>query len=249
MEWTRQGGFLYLGAGAAERNQYNEPLAALDGIGLKREPFVFKEVPGHEEQLPGMQVAAKATFGDRTFDVVGGYQVLATSAAGRLWMQFAGTNAAPCATEIAVGQGRVVYVGFFPGTSYVRGGCIGMKAERDRMKQEGKPLVTWNPRSYPLDYHELFRALLEPVRWQPPVRVSHYLVEGSLLEGPDGAVLALANWSGEPQRVEVSIDCAARPGRPRAVVQRLHNLRITPRRVTFSLEVGRGDLVVLPTKP
>ena len=246
LTWTQEGGLLCLSAGAAERNQFNEPTRDLDEIGLKRHPFVYHEPPGHEESMPGMQVIAQVNADGQKFDVVGGLQKLASDTKGRVLLRFDDADASPCAAEIVHGQGRVVFFGFFPAMTYVRDGCIVSKAERQRLRSEDKPLVTWNPPSYPEAPRRLFAQVLDSLKFEPPVRVSHYLVEGCLSNGSDGAVLALANWSGKPQNIDVTVRV---PGvNPRAAIGTLTNVRREGDALRFSIAVERGDFVVIPSK-
>jgi hypothetical protein len=242
LDWTKSGGFLYLGAGAAERNQFNQPARALEEIGLRREAFVFKEVPGHELQLPSMQVLSTLSWETNRLEVVSGYQK-PTVESGRMIATFA--DGSPGAAELIYGQGRVVFLGFFPGLSYARSGCIGMVKQRAEYAKQNQPLITWNPRSYPVEYHRLFRRLLEPVRYQPPVRISHPLVEGCFLTGPASDVLVLANWSGEPQMIEVSVPRSGSKNRPVATIGRASDLKREGQTLHFRLRVERGDFIVL----
>jgi hypothetical protein len=38
-----------------------------------------------------------------------------------------------------------------------------MSLDRQKRRAEGRPLHTWNSRSYPAEYRDLFRELLEPL--------------------------------------------------------------------------------------
>jgi hypothetical protein len=251
LDWVRSsGGLLYLSAGAAERNQYNEPIRELEGVGLTREPFVFHQPPGHEDELPGMKVIAQASVGQKKLDVVCGMQKLAPDTKGRITMRLTDEASSACGAEIAHGKGRVIFVGFFPAMTYVRGGCIALRAERDKARAAGTTLESWNPPSFPDGPRPFFGEMLAPVEYRPPVRVNNYLVEACLLRGPDAAVVALANWSGRPQKIQVTMQMhgAQLAGEPRAALGTLRNIHREADSLLFDMEVDRGDLVVIPSE-
>lgn len=246
LDWSNAGGFLYFGPGAAEFNQFNQPIKELVSLGLKRQPFKFVQSPGHEDYLPLMQVIAKVSDTERTFHAVGAYQKLANDTKGRVVLRF--EDGTPCASVIEHGKGRIVSMGFFAGLSYVREGCIPMSLDRQKRRAEGKPLHTWNPRSYPAEYREFFRALLTPIAWKPPVAISHPLVEGSLLAGPKAYVLALSNWSGDLQKITVSATLPGKLGKPSAVIHSVKDVSVKGHTVRFTMNVERGDFIVIPRK-
>ena len=242
LDWTSRGGFLYVGAGAAEFNQFNEADPTLARLGLRRQPFVFREVPGHEDQLPLMQVLHTVPYGEQAMTVAGGFQKLEDSTAGEVLLRFA--DGTPCATQIGHDGGRILYVGFFPGLGYVREACIPMSRERQLLRSQGKPLITWNPQHYPAVYREAFGKLLEPMAWRPPVRVSNHQVEACVLAAPDAWVVTLANWAGSPQPVDVEVELPWQAAPPRSVLSPLKRVRVDGQTVSFSAEVGHGDFVV-----
>ncbi len=97
LEWVRQGGNLFLTAGALEYDQWRQPLGLDRALNLSRQPFVLSEPPGRPQfELPGLKELATV----EGVPVVAGQQ-------------------APLLARSVVGAGAVVSLGFFPGLSYV----------------------------------------------------------------------------------------------------------------------------------
>ena len=192
-----------------------------------------------------MAVIAKVTDKEHTFNGVGSYQKVAKDMKGQALLQFV-DDGTPAATELAYGNGRILFMGFFAGISYAREACIPMSAERVKLRAEGKPRVTWDPPSYPEEYRALFRKLLQPLAWKPPIEISNCLVEGSILAGPKAYVLALANWSGDPQKITVSATLPGKLGKPSSVINPLSDVKMEDDTVRFSMNVGKGDFIVIP---
>lgn len=242
LDWVKRGGFLYAGAGSARFNQFHEPLTGLEELGLRRESFVFRGTPGYWPYHLGVETAVQ--FNGREVEGAGGYQKLAADTAGEVKLRFA--DGSPCAVEIPHGRGRVVYVGFFPATTYVRAASIPLLKEQEELRASGQPYRTFGSTHYPGEYRELVRSLLTPLDYTPPVRVSDPLVEGCLMAGKKQHVLLLANWSGTLQTVTVSVDLPYRAGAPRPAANPVRDLRRSGRTLTFTLDVGPAEAIVFP---
>lgn len=242
LEWVQQGGLLYAGAGSARFNQFHEPLTGLEELGLRREAFFFQGTPGYwPYHLP---VVTAVHFNGRTLDAAGGYQKPAANTAGEVKLRFA--DGSPCAVEIPHGRGRIMYVGFFPATTYVRAASLPLLEEQEQLRARGLPYTTFGSTHYPGEYRDLLRTLLLSLDYTPPVRISHPLVEGCLLQGKKQHVLLLANWTGSPQTVTVSVDLPYRAALPLPAANPIQGLRRQGRTVTFAMEVGPAEAIVFP---
>lgn len=250
LEWVKNGGSLYAIAGAARFNQFNEPVQELETTGLRRDSFVFRGV---------QDTVARINCRRTALDAAGGYQKVLAGSAGRPVQTF--TDGAAAAINIACGKGRLLYMGYFPGTSYVRDAISRRNREqaaardafaaagRDEVDRMASPSATLCATWYPGDYRRLLQELLDPLGCPPPVRVSNCLVEANLLAGKQQFVLSLANFSGTPgkkQRIQVSVDLPYRPGMPRSVLNPLRGIRRAGNTIAFTLEIGPGDFIVLP---
>ncbi|MBQ9338582.1 MAG: hypothetical protein IJS14_14925 [Lentisphaeria bacterium] len=90
-----------------------------------------------------------------------------------------------------LGQGEVVRFGFFPGISY----------QSESKRPDPKKHST---RTYPEAHRKFIASLGLPVK--PRLTTDHFLVEADLIEAPEGQVIVLSNWTGEPRDVKVTLD-------------------------------------------
>ena len=97
VQWVKDGGTLYLGAGALDFDEANQPLG-LDGqVGLKREKLTTAEKAGRPQYEMQKLKNLKKTENP---PVLCGYQE-------------------PMKQDLKVGRGRVIFSGFFPGIGYL----------------------------------------------------------------------------------------------------------------------------------
>lgn len=97
IQWVKDGGTLYLGAGALEFDEANQPLGLDDQLGLKREKLSATEKAGRPQyemlKLKNLKVTENPP-------VLCGYQE-------------------PMKQDLKVGRGRVIFSGCFPGIGYL----------------------------------------------------------------------------------------------------------------------------------
>ena len=170
ISWVKAGGVLYLGAGALEFDEANQLLGLDKQIGLERQPLQMAAAPGRAEyemvRLKNLQEGAKPA-------VLAGWQ-------------------APRDQDIRVGQGRVIFSGFFPGISYI--GTSTQEKEQE----------IYSVRDFLPEYRDYISALDLPVT--PRLTTDNYRIEANLLESPNADVLVLSNWTGEPQTVKLTLN-------------------------------------------
>ena len=97
----------------------------------------------------------------------------------------------PFKTVSKLGKGSVCRLGFFPGISY----------QSESKRPDPKKHST---RTYPEAHRKFIASLDLPVK--PRLTTDHFLVEADLIESPDGRVIVLSNWTGEPRDVKVTLD-------------------------------------------
>jgi len=187
-EWVRAGGVLYLGAGSAMRDEYNEPLAdLLDLAGIavtevEKPGGDYREHYGLHYTAPRGEVVLPA--GDLwpacTLPILG-YRETAQVATGEVLATFA--DGAPAVVRQRAGRGTVLRYAFMPGLGYAKSADPGPERLTVGYRPEQLPVLT-------------AAATLAGVA--PALEIDSLLVEAKLLSGPQRDVLVLANWSGEP---------------------------------------------------
>ena len=240
IDWVKAGGTLYLGAGSAMFDHYNQPLDFDKRLGIARGEFTFSQPPGAQDinDLPSRKVLATAQLGDQTLEAVCGLHELTVWDGAKVLLNY--TDEKPALVSGAIGKGRVIAAGFFPGLTYARGG-VAARAKRDEA-------VTYNPPSYPAACRSLFMEMLGKTAQRDPATTSHYLVEAGLLESPHGLLVTLANWSGTPvTNLEVRVRTAANLGEPAAVLAPLKSVR-RDGELVLTLDVAEFEFVAIPRK-
>ncbi len=97
VKWVRDGGVLYLSAGALARDEFDAPLGLDEALDLRRGSLDIQQDPGRSE------------YEMRKLKTLGEYEGI---------KQFCGTQD-PTFQTFLVGKGKVIVVGFFPAISYI----------------------------------------------------------------------------------------------------------------------------------
>ena len=241
IDWVKAGGTLYLGAGSALFDHYNQPLDFDKRLGIGRGEFTVSQMPGPQDvnHLSARKVLATATVSDQTLEAICGLHELTVWTGAQVLLAFADQK--PALVSGAIGKGRVIAAGFFPGLTYTRGGV----AERSKRNVA----VTGNPPSYPVGCRTVFSEMLGKTTPRDPATTSHYLVEAGLLESPHGLLVTLANWSGTPvTNLEVRVRTAANLKEPAAVLAPIKSIRREGTELVLTLDVEAFEFIVMSRK-
>ncbi len=244
-KWVQEGGTLVLGAGAASRDQFNQPSDALDqALNIKRNPLrrLWEGRGGLSmfETKGTVRLMNDAGRDAGQSDLIAASQSFPAATGARVLAR-SGDDA--MAVSMDVGKGRVVAVGFMPALSYVQQARtsfnetdakemvqpIGVVAATLKALDErfvNTPVqeirITRKEASggLPFRYDPMVREFIVApamkAKLQQPVQLDAPLVEATLLEGQQGWVIPLANYTTTPiQKLTVTV----RPSRASAQVQ------------------------------
>jgi hypothetical protein len=196
-DWVQGGGRLFLTAGAARRDQYDEPLTDLDqliGRGAPDAKGVFYGGPLRAKlellQLPVLDTVTltpgkeeKAT----TFSVFATREVVAKSHGGNAIATYKDGSTAMISK--ASGKGTVYYTGLLPGQDYVRKGLMPA-----RPMGKGGPewnFSQWEPLNY--DGNAANMILLGVHGLAPDAKTNHRGVVANVLESKTHTLITLVN--------------------------------------------------------
>jgi len=202
-EWIRKGGVVYLSGGAATRDAFYTPFvpAFAKTVWPADAANQFVKEPGHRYNergdLPNIKplTKAKVNIGE-PFDmkVIGcRLNLKAGLPANSLLATY--DDGKPAAASVAYGRGRVVAAGFLPGLGYSP-----FKPGQTTLDE------VWQPQPRRLFALPLTLGL----KGKQAVSLSVPVVEGSLLSGPNGSALVLANYTYQPiaeLKVKLTPDC------------------------------------------
>ncbi len=236
-DWVKAGGTLVLAAGAGQRDELDRPMAELDeDLGLRRGSLerlqtMWTSGRGIDKALSRQGKVTLQSSGVAV-DLLSRRQALTPGPGATVLARF--EDGSPASLEQAAGRGRVVAHGFTPALAYVRAALLAAahadQARPDDDEADHPPtlnsveatmqaesvLLTRGASLVPPDFPAGLRDfILAPARdhaGPQPVSVDAPQVEATLLQGTQGWVVTLANYSGRPlQHIKVTIRKGARP--------------------------------------
>lgn len=190
--WVRAGGVVYLSAGAATRDAFYEPYLPPFAAKLWPEDAAHRlqTEQGHayneRVDLPGIRPITRATVrlgGTRFTLPVLGCRLDLRGDVPEPFARFG--DGAPAGAQVRHGRGRVIALGFLPMLAY---------------GQLARFQPTTLAEKWPAEPRALIRLPLRSAGVISSARASVPVVETSLLTGPNGAALVLANYTYQPIR-------------------------------------------------
>lgn len=196
-EWVRGGGRLYASAGAASRDEFDEPSSGLsDVLGIAPGAEIVPQKARYDRRgalndLPWLDQIT-LTSGDG-FGALGLKAALAPQG-GTVTGTF--RNGSPAVVEHTFGTGRAVYVATCPAVSYAKDA----KFVPDDLKEK-----------WPTAQRRFINATAHAAA-APAVKLSSPVVEAGVYDSPQGTALVLGNFTYEPlPTLSVSLGVKAKP--------------------------------------
>ncbi len=194
--WVKAGGVLYLGAGAAQFDQFNQPLGLDSALGVKRGKFTAKEFPGRPAyELSSREMIHTVNFGKYKIPAICGFESLPES--GKIIAKTA--KGLPAAAMFECGSGKVISCGFFPALGYMQ------EAVKIKKQAPKTPESLYSCTEYPAGPRSFMSRILELSNCHPALTTNDYLVEANLIRDKETAIIVLSNWSGKPRNVEIKL--------------------------------------------
>lgn len=244
LAWVRDGGTLWLTAGAAARDEFNRPLTDFEATlpAQRQRAEELEKFGGSGAAIYRLKVRDEVTWEQHHMDVLAVRQALAPSEGAEVLARFRDGSAAAVAGS--VGRGRIVVSGFLPALDYAA------KAERARaaIEEKSADAETLRRSHNPWEFPEPTRRfLLSPVQNRGPIECDTPLVDAVLMTAPGGSVIPLANYTLRPlDRITLRIRTAG--NFKHAASARLGPLALTRESdgaVTISLPLEASDFVQL----
>ncbi len=217
-KWVKNGGILYVSPNALTFDEFDQPLGLYEKLGVTRGEFQFRQFPGRPE------------YEMRTLKSLGEFEGIPIVCA---------QQGEPFAVK-KVEKGKLLLVGFFPGIS-----SLG-SAENvlDDATQEAIPSVLKFPEA-PRDFMK--KVWAETGRTQR-ISCSNSDVEVRFLESPKEDVLAISNWTGREQTVQIVLNTQTPYLSARSITGTLTNWECSEGKCKFELTLKAGDYVLLKKK-
>lgn len=239
--WVRAGGVLYAAAGIGHLNEFNQPdsgLPSLLGIKATKETRSLAVLRTMLE-LPLLEPIDTITLDGGKVQAVGMKQVLTPQDAEVIGKWSDGTAAV---TVRSHGKGKAFAVGTLPGTSWMK---TGLKVTP--WARGGKGML-YNPTGFQADAEKLARLAVDARKPEQAVTTNVSGVEAFAIDGPEGTLITLLNWTNSPLKgVEVTVRAPAKPSGVRSV-QRQAKLesKWANGQATFTVDIDDADYILMP---
>jgi hypothetical protein len=242
-EWVKSGGIVYLSAGAATRDEFYEPY--IPGFAASVWPAdafnTIKKEIGHayneRGDLPTIKPLATAKLsGARGSDPIKviGYRLNLRENLDTNSVLARFDDGKPAAAKVSHGDGTVYGVGFLPGLAYSPF-KVGQITLDEVWPKTPRTLITLPLASLPTET----RA----------VCTSNPVVEASLLTGPNGSALVLANYTYKPvSKLRVSLPSISAVGNVTSTEGVRVNVKRSPKGIELELPLRWTDIVLMPRK-
>ena len=185
--WVKNGGSLFLTAGAVMRDEYNRPLDVLDDLlpAQRGELLTLQKFQASGRLLTSLQAKDTITWKEGKAEVLSIKQSLTAKPGTETLATFTDSSAA------IVRKDRITICGFLPALSYIK-----TALDRRKVAEGAKHPLTersYNPWEFPAEVREL---ILEPAKAVvKPITCSHALVDTVFMPSEKGIVIPLANYT------------------------------------------------------
>lgn len=195
-DWVNGGGHLYASAGAASRDEFDEPSAGLsDVLGILPKIEVTPQKARYDRRgelnsldwLDQISLNSGASFGAL------GLKAVIEPQNGTVVGKFA--DGGPAVVEHRFGKGRSIYVATCPAVSYAKDA----KFVADDLKEK-----------WPSTQRNFINSIAKGVS-QPAVKLSSPVIEAGVYDSPSGTALVLGNFTYQPLIIAVSLSTKTKP--------------------------------------
>jgi hypothetical protein len=232
-KWVADGGTLVASGGGGLLNQYREPLPAMRELYGLRSASLERPIRtlGPAADLPKMQPldTVRVTASGITIPALCYKQHLTPDVSATVVGTY--DDGAPAALERHVGSGRVLLYGTLPGLAY-------LKPAMER--RQGMP------EAFPAVVRSLIVGPALAAGARRPVITSDPLVEATLQEGPEWAVVTLTSFRNRPQRrITVTLPGLVGANHVRSMRQGGLTVYTSDRVPRVTLPVDQGDILLV----
>lgn len=258
--WVRNGGTLWLTAGAAARDEFNRPLNVLDDL-LPAKRGECQDMKKHVSSGKYLRLLAAQDevrwsdkSGDATSEVLSVKQSLKPKAGAEMLARFKDGTAAVVLGP--AGTGHVYLLGYLPALGYIKPALVARNALEDRSAKEPGSVSpdeatmldrSANPWEFPTAIREFILRPVRAANVTPPIRASVPLIDAVYMTHANGIVVPLANYTNRPiPELRLSIAVPDKVARVESAVRGAISFRSAEsERVECSLPLESNDFLKL----
>jgi len=242
-QWVQAGGRLFATAGAGmfdENNAPNDTLRAL--LGVEETAFETPEDSqvGYEKQdLPFVDPADHVSMSGGNVPVFGAISRFTVADGATVLGAF--DDNSPAVIEREVGAGQIVYCGFLPGLSYFKPAIPLRPLDRGNTDDA---MSHFMPTQFDTRIGALIGGIAPAEAREVDTGVPH--VEATIIEGTDGVIIPLTNWSTTPANgLEVMVNIPVPTGNVSLSSGRPVSVRRSGGQIIFGLDLAVADTLIL----
>jgi hypothetical protein len=219
-QWVNDGGILYATAGAARKDEFDEPSTAFDellGRGAQKSytryhgPMRAKLELIFEKPLDRIEMGTKPAGNNvlannfLQFDVIASKETFTPTATAQVLAQYA-SDKSPAWVQQTTGKGMAYYIGALPAQAFIRKGLPVQPAGKGGDKGT---INHFEPVDFDGAAREVILRPLRENRIMPDVVIAHRSVVANRLSGPTSTILPIVNLAedhdGELKQLNITV--------------------------------------------
>ena len=257
-QWVLGGGTLWLGPGAASRDEFNRPMNILNDVlpGKRGELVSLQAFRSSGRYLNTLTAKDTAHWGDGSASVLAVKQPLIAGEQCEVVATFA--DGSPALVRGMSGKGSVYCCGFLPALAYIKTALDQRAALQKKVDEktelsaeEAREAVllkrSYNPWRFSADIRKLMLAPVRDAEILPPITCDVPLVDAVFMPHDKGIVIPLANYTLEPVgELHLRVRVPKIVARAESAVQgRIDFKNTADGEVALSLPLDNNDFVTL----
>ncbi|MCC7191889.1 MAG: hypothetical protein IT444_03810 [Phycisphaeraceae bacterium] len=200
VDWVKDGGHLFVTAGGAMLDEFNEPNSAMQQLlGIKQqdlklapEPVIRLEKQDLPFAVPMDSVKLGSTDQSAVIPAFGAVSRI-SPIRGDVAIIAVFPDGTPALTRVSVGKGEANYCAFLPGLSYLKPGIPKRPVDRGATDEAMAHLL---PTQFDAGANAVIHTAVAKIA--PVVKTSSPTAEAIMIESPEGTAIVIVNWSNMP---------------------------------------------------
>lgn len=254
--WVERGGTLILTAGAAGKNEYNQPLDNFETVipVSRNDPEEFQNYLHAGRNINNLKPQETVQSGGTHLEVLSVKQSIVPKPGTEILGKF--SNGASAIVKGKYGKGTIYYYGFLPALPYIKQALDHRKAIERAVKSPATPdaaryvsekeLIgrSYNPWAYPSAIRNILIAPVLDAVIELPLKCSEPLVDAVLMESSKGLVIPLSNYTLQPLReITLSVRTSKKVSHVKSVHKGNLDFNANGSAISFSLPLQETDVV------
>ena len=261
-QWVKAGGVLWMTAGAATRDEFNQPLHVLDDLRPveSSEAMDLQKHTSSGRYLSTLAAKDTVTWKGGTAEVLAVKQAMTPKGGATVLAAF--KDQSPALVCGSAGTGKVYCAGFLPALAYIKPALDARNALQKKVTdgttlsaeeaEEAAVLErTANPWKFPAAVRDLILTPVHDAVIAPPIVCDTPLVDAVFMPQEHGVLVPLANYTGRPvARLELKIKAPHPVGRVESVLHGAIDFKpSSAEAIELFLPLDNNDYLKLIYKP